>query len=90
MRIDIATLFPQMCQSVMQESIIGRAKKKELFELYFHQIRDYTQNKQKQVDDYPYGGGCGMVMNAQPIYDCCMEIVQQNLQQGRERPYIIL
>lgn len=89
MRIDIATLFPQMCQSVMQESIIGRAKKKELFELYFHQIRDYTQNKQKQVDDYPYGGGCGMVMNAQPIYDCCMEIVQQNLQQGRERPYII-
>ena len=89
MRIDIATLFPQLCETVMSESIIGRARKKELFELHCHQIRDYTLNKQKQVDDYPYGGGCGMVMNAQPIYDCCMEIIRQNQEQGRPRPYIV-
>lgn len=89
MRIDIATLFPQLCETVMSESIIGRARKKELFELHCHQIRDYTLNKQKQVDDYPYGGGCGMVMNAQPIYDCCMEIIRQNQEQGRPRPHIV-
>lgn len=89
MRIDIATLFPELCDTVMSESIIGRAKKKELFELHCHQIREYTLNKQKQVDDYPYGGGCGMVMNAQPIYDCCMEIIRQNQEQGRPRPHIV-
>ena len=67
MRIDIATLFPEMCERVLSESIIGRARQRGYIELACHQIRDYTTNRQKQVDDYPYGGGPGMVMQAQPI-----------------------
>ena len=89
MRVDIATLFPEMCQRVLDESILGRAAKRGHIETHCHQIRDYTLNRQKQVDDYPYGGGCGMVMNAQPIYDCCMGIIRQNEEQGRPRPHIL-
>ncbi len=70
MRIDVLTLFPEACDRMMSESIIGRARQRELLDLRFHQIRDYTENRQKQVDDYPYGGGMGMVMFAQPIADC--------------------
>ena len=62
MRVDIVTLFPEMCQQVLDSSIIGRAAKKGYIETHCHQIRDYTLNKQKQTDDYPYGGGCGMVL----------------------------
>lgn len=89
MRIDIATLFPEMCNAFLTESIIGRAQKNGHIEAYCHQIREYTTNRQKQVDDYPYGGGCGMVMQAQPIYDCCMDIVQKVQATGRARPHII-
>ena len=89
MRIDIATLFPEMCDRFLTESIIGRAVKRGYIETHCHQIRDYTLNKQKQTDDYPYGGGCGMVMNAQPIYDCCQEIIRQVQEQGRPRPHIV-
>ena len=89
MRIDIATLFPDMCQQVLDESILGRAARKGLIETHCHQIRDYTLNRQKQVDDYPYGGGCGMVMNAQPIYDCCQAILKEFEEQGRPRPHIV-
>lgn len=64
------TLFPEMCETVLNESIIGRARKKGVLDIHTHQIRDYTKNRQKQVDDYPYGGGMGMVMTAQPIADC--------------------
>ena len=77
MRIDIVTLFPELCDGFLSTSILGRARAKNLFEAHCHQIRDYTKNKQRQTDDYPYGGGCGMVMNAQPIYDCCQEIIRQ-------------
>ena len=70
MRIDIMTLFPDMCETVMGESILGRAQTKGVLEVHCHQIRDYTKNKQMQVDDYPYGGGQGMVMFPQPIADC--------------------
>ena len=70
MRIDIVTLFPELCDSFLSASILGRARAKNLFEAHCHQIRDYTKNKQKQTDDYPYGGGCGMVLYAQPIADC--------------------
>ena len=89
MRIDIATLFPDMCQTFLNESIIGRAGKNGYIETHCHQIRDYTTNRQHQVDDYPYGGGCGMVMNAQPIYDCCQAIISEVEAQGRPRPHIV-
>ena len=64
MRIDIMTLFPDTVNAVLHESIIGRAAKKGIVEINCVQIRDYTENKQCQVDDYPYGGGWGCVMTA--------------------------
>ena len=70
MRIDILTLFPDMMMTYLGQSIIGRALKNGKVEIACHNIRDYTLNKQKQVDDAPYGGRRGMLMNAQPIYDC--------------------
>ena len=89
MRIDIATLFPEVCEAFMGESIIGRAQRNGYIELHAHQIRDYTTNRQKQVDDYPYGGGQGMVMQAQPIHDCCQDILRQIDEAGRPRPHIV-
>ena len=70
MRIDILTLFPETVHAVLHESIIGRAAKKGIVEINCVQIRDYTENRQKQVDDYPYGGGYGCVMMAQPLKSC--------------------
>ncbi len=70
------TLFPDMIRAVLDQSIIGRAQKKGAIEVETFNIRDYTQNKQKQVDDYPYGGGSGMVMQCQPIYDCYLDIIK--------------
>lgn len=70
MRIDILTLFPAMCDTVMSESIIGRARQAGKVEINAIDIRDYTLDKHRRVDDKPYGGGMGMVMAPQPIYDC--------------------
>lgn len=70
LKIEIATLFPEMCESVLSESIIGRARKKGAVEIHCRNIRDYTQDKHRRVDDEPYGGGRGMVMQAEPIYRC--------------------
>ena len=70
MRIDIMTLFPDTVNAVLHESILGRAAKKGIVEIRCWQIRDYTDNKQNQVDDYPYGGGWGCVMMAQPLKSC--------------------
>ncbi len=77
MRIDIATLFPDMCETVLNESIVGRARKAEKIELYCHQIRDYSNDKHRRVDDTPYGGGMGMVMQAEPIYRCYLAVSEQ-------------
>ena len=81
MRIDILTLFPDMCRAVFSESILGRAVAKGAIEVYARNIRDYTQDKHNRVDDTPYGGGMGMLMQAQPVYDCyrslCAEIGQK-------------
>jgi tRNA (guanine37-N1)-methyltransferase len=70
MRIDILTIFPEMFQGPFDHSIIKRAKAKGLVEIFLHDIREYTQNKHKKVDDYAFGGGSGMVMMIQPIADC--------------------
>lgn len=69
MRIDVLTLFPRMFEGPMGESIIGKAVEKELLNINIHNFRDYSDNKHKQVDDYPYGGGAGMLLKVQPIYD---------------------
>lgn len=89
MRVDIVTLFPDMCRRVLAESIIGRAEKRGYIETHCHQIRDYTLNRQKQTDDYPYGGGCGMVLYAQPIADCLRAVKAEAAQQGRPEPHIV-
>ena len=76
MRINIATLFPEMCDAVVNTSIIGRAKNAGKVDIRTYNIRDYSTNKHRHVDDTPYGGGHGMVMQAQPVYDCCKGIEQ--------------
>lgn len=76
MRIDIATLFPDMCETVLNESIVGRARKAGKIELHCHQIRDYSTDKHRRVDDTPYGGGMGMVMQAEPIYRCFLAVTE--------------
>lgn len=85
MRIDIATLFPEMCESVLSESIIGRARKAGKIEIHCHQIRDYTLDKHRRVDDTPYGGGMGMVMQAEPVYRCWQAVCEML----PERPHTI-
>lgn len=87
MRIDILTLFPEMCQRVLDESILGRARKNGLIQVYCHNIRDYTLDKHRRVDDAPYGGGKGMVMQAEPIWRCFRAVWEES---GTvEKPYVI-
>jgi len=74
MIIDVATLYPEMCEAVMGESIIGRARRAGKIEINFHQIRDYSDDRHKRTDDIPYGGGMGMVMKAEPIYKCFLDV----------------
>lgn len=76
-KIDILTLFPEMFE-IFNHSIIGKAKEKNIIEINTLNIRDYTLDKHKKVDDYPYGGGAGMVMAAQPIVDCIKSVKQNN------------
>ncbi|MBO0462609.1 tRNA (guanosine(37)-N1)-methyltransferase TrmD [Enterococcus sp. DIV1298c] len=69
MKIDVLTLFPRMFEGPMGESIIGKAVAKELLEINVSNFREYSDNKHQTVDDYPYGGGAGMLLKVQPIYD---------------------
>lgn len=85
MQIDIMTLFPEMCEAVLSESIIGRARAAEKVKICCNNIRDYTKDKHRRVDDTPYGGGMGMVMQAQPIYDCYKDICEKS----EEKPHLI-
>ncbi len=76
-QIDIMTLFPDVVGDMLCESVLGRGQERGYIRVECHQIRDYTVNKQKQVDDYPYGGGRGAVMQADPLYRCWEHICQE-------------
>ena len=77
LRVDILTLFPDTVNAMLHESILGRAAKKGILDLRCTQIRDYTENRQCQVDDYPYGGGFGCVMMAQPLKSCLDAVLSE-------------
>jgi len=85
MRIDILTLFPDMCFSVLRESITGRALERGLVEIYCRNIRDFTADKHGRVDDAPYGGGSGMILQAQPVYDCFEALCRET----DKRPHLV-
>lgn len=85
MRIDILTLFPEMCETVMNESIIGRAQKAGKVQIVCTNIRDFANNKHNKVDDTPYGGGMGMVMAADPIYNAYKSLYKEN----EEKPHLV-
>jgi len=85
MRIDIITLFPEMMEAVLSESIIGRAQKKGVLEIVCHQLRDFAFDKHRHVDDAPYGGGKGMLMMTEPIALCFEDICSKLT----EKPYFV-
>ncbi len=85
MKIDIMTLFPEMCETVLSESIIGRARKAGKVDIECINIRDFANNKHNKVDDAPFGGGMGMVMAAEPIKLCYSFIAEKS----QEKPYLI-
>lgn len=76
MKFDVLTLFPQMFEAVLGDSIIGRARDNGLIDMNFIDIRDFSMNKHRKVDDYPYSGGGGMLMNPQPVYDAYMSVAK--------------
>ena len=78
MRFDILTIFPEMFTSVIGTSIQKRAQDAGLLSYHLHNIRDYSKNKHRNTDDYPFGGGNGMVMLAQPIFDCVEAVTAQD------------
>ena len=77
MRIDILTVVPELLQSPLNESILKRAQQKGLVEIHIHNIRDWTVDKHRTTDDYPFGGEAGMVMKVEPIYRCITELCSQ-------------
>ncbi len=77
MRIDIITLFPEMFEGPFNQSIIQRAQNKQLVEIHLHQLRDYSLDKHKRVDDYPFSGGAGMVMMIDPVFRCITSLTGQ-------------
>ncbi len=75
MRFDVMTLFPELIEAAASSSVLGRARERGIVEINAVNIRDYTEDKHNNVDDYPYGGGSGMVMQCQPVYDCYRAVV---------------
>ena len=86
MQIDIITVLPEMFEGFLSESIVGRARKQGLVEINIHNLRDYTKDKHKRVDDYPFGGGSGMIMQIQPIADCIKNL-QDKLMEDKGESY---
>ncbi|WP_138431283.1 tRNA (guanosine(37)-N1)-methyltransferase TrmD [Fodinibius saliphilus] len=84
MRIDIISAVPQLLESPLQHSIVANAQENDLVEIHTHDLRDYSEDKHNKVDDYPYGGGAGMVLTPQPIFSCV-----KHLQSQREYDEII-
>lgn len=89
MNFDILTLFPDMVENCLNTSIIGRAKEQGTISIKAHNIRDYTNDKHKKADDYPYGGGAGMLMQAQPVYDCFFSVKEKIEKEGKKPPRVI-
>jgi tRNA (guanine37-N1)-methyltransferase len=94
MRIDVITIFPKMFAPVLDESIIKRAQNKGKVKIYIHNLRDYSCDKHRKVDDRPFGGGSGMVMRPEPIFRAVERIIKENREQRtenrRSRPKVIL
>ena len=97
MRIDIITIFPDIFDHLFEYSILGRAKKNNIIDIHIHNLRDYSKNKQKSVDDYQFGGGAGMVMMIQPIDDLISKLKSQRnyneiiyLSLGHQKSYNLL
>ena len=84
MRIDIISAIPKLLTSYFEQSILKRAQEKKLVEIYLHDLRDFSNNKQKSIDDYAFGGGAGMVLSIEPLYNCI-----QNLKKEREYDEVI-
>lgn len=89
MNFDILTLFPEMVENGLNTSIIGRAKEQGTISIKAHNIRDYTKDKHKKTDDYPYGGGAGMLMQVQPVYDCFLAVKENIEKEGKKPPRVI-
>ena len=90
MRFDIMTLFPELVDSVLSESIIGRARKAGILEINSYNIRDYSKDKHRRVDDTPYGGGKGMLMSPVPIYDCFLAVTAPETNSSTRRHVIYM
>lgn len=90
MRIDIMTLFPEFVDYILSESIIGRARRAGKLDVRTHNIRDYSEDKHRRVDDTPYGGGRGMLMAPPPIYKCWQAVTESGrTENGVEKPYVV-
>ena len=89
MRFHVMTLFPDMVMHGLDTSIIGRAMKKGLLAIEAVNIRDYSKDKHMKVDDYPYGGGAGMVMQAEPVYLCYQALEEKILAEGGKKPRVL-
>lgn len=90
MRIDIVTLFPEICRGPLNESIMKRAQKNDALELHTHNLRDWTTDKHHVVDDTPFGGGQGMVMKPEPIFNAVEELKKEIPNARFEKPKVIL
>jgi tRNA (guanine37-N1)-methyltransferase len=90
MRFDIMTLFPALVETVLSESVIGRAGKAGIIDVHAHNIRDYSKDKHRKVDDTPYGGGKGMLMSPVPIYDCYTDVVDPQKNPSERRRVIYM